>query len=646
MRKLTLVFLSVITCFVCNAQVEHKVDSLLKKIKVIPDDTNKVKLYYALASQYLNSNLKEAEKFCRKGEALSRKLGYKQGILDYYANYSDVLYINGRFDDHLKLDLEAMEYAKKNADTTQFARTLLNAGNGYLLIEDYQSAVNQYEKAKDILLKNNNHKYDGKIYDVLQLLYYRMHQYRKGVSNGLLAVDILAKSKNKVWLEESLSNLGLNYIELKLYDSARYHLNKAMVLANASGNKQIQTTTALNFALIALRSQQVDSIKPYVTKALNLSKANNWHEQEGLAQYGLAYYYLQKKNYVNAKLYADSALRLTQQYNIPYLNQKLYPLLSSLFYAKQEPKQGYFYYNRSELLNDSLLNTAITKQTILTEKKFETSRKETQIKLQQAQLKQKNTLNYILIGSLLALFIISVLIYRNYKHRQKLQQVKIDELETEKQLTATEAVLKGEEQERTRLAKDLHDGLGGMLSGIKFSLNNMKENLIMTPDNVNAFERSIDMLDSSIKEMRRVAHNMMPEILVKYGLDTALKEYCTEMDHSGVLHVNYQSVGMHQTEIPQTTSIAIYRIIQELLNNAIKHANAKNVLIQLHQADQEKLVAVTVEDDGRGFDTDQLQQANGMGWLNIRNRVEFLKGKIDLQSAPGKGTSIMIEINI
>ncbi|QNR86410.1 sensor histidine kinase [Pedobacter riviphilus] len=646
MRKLTLVFFSVITCFVCSAQVEHKVDSLLKKIKVIPDDTNKVKLYYALADQYLNLNLKESEKFCHIARALSRKLNYKQGILDYYANYSNVLYINGRFDDCLKLDLEAMEYAKKNADATQFARTMLNVGIGYTLIEDYQSAVNHYEKAKDILIKNNNHKYDGKIYDVLQLLYYRMHQYRKGVNNGLLAVNILAKSKNKVWLQESLSNLGLNYIELKLYDSARYHLNKAMVLANASGNKQIQTTTALNFALIALRSQQIDSIKPYVTKALRLSKANNWHEQEGLAQYGLAYYYLQKKNYINAKLYADSALRLTQQYNIPYLNQKLYPLLSSLFYAKQEPKQGYFYYHKAEMLNDSLLNATITKHTILTEKKFETSRKEAQIKLQQTQLRQKNNLIYSLYAGAIALLAISLLSYRNYKHRRKLQQAKIDELETAQQLTATEAVLKGEEQERTRLAKDLHDGLGGMLSGIKFSLNNVKENLIMTPDNLHAFERSIDMLDSSIKEMRRVAHNMMPEILVKYGLDTALKEFCAEVDHSSVLHVNYQSVGMHQTDISQTTSITIYRIVQELLNNAMKHAHAKNVLVQLHQSDQDKLLVVTVEDDGNGFDTELLKQSAGMGWLNIQNRIEFLKGKVDLRSGLGKGTSIMIEINI
>lgn len=245
-----------------------------------------------------------------------------------------------------------------------------------------------------------------------------------------------------------------------------------------------------------------------------------------------------------------------------------------------------------------------------------------------------------------ALLLISLLGYRNYKIRQRLQLIKIDELEREQQLTATEAVLKGEEQERTRLAKDLHDGLGGMLSGIKFSLNNIKGNLIMTPDNAQAFERSIDMLDSSIKEMRRVAHNMMPEVLVRYDLDTALQEFCYEIDSSGVVHINYHSMGLNDTEIEQTTALTIYRIVQELVNNAIKHAAATNVLVQAQYSKSENFIAVTVEDDGKGFDISTLKNVNGIGWNNIQNRVDFLKGKIDIKSSAGKGTSVLIEIKI
>src|SRR5690606_25407219 len=113
----------------------------------------------------------------------------------------------------------------------------------------------------------------------------------------------------------------------------------------------------------------------------------------------------------------------------------------------------------------------------------------------------------------------------------------------------------GEEQERTRLAQDLHDGLGGMLSGIKYSFNTIKGNVVMTKENQQAFERSMDMLDSSIHEMRRVAHNMMPEVLLKFGLDTALKDFCNDISKTGVLQISYQSLGMKDVQPSQTTAI-------------------------------------------------------------------------------------------
>jgi two-component system NarL family sensor kinase len=290
--------------------------------------------------------------------------------------------------------------------------------------------------------------------------------------------------------------------------------------------------------------------------------------------------------------------------------------------------------------------SAVVRESFEREARYQTAEKEATIRLQQARLKQTNTLNYILAGAAAALLAIASLGYRNYRHRQKLQQARIDELETEKQLAATEAILKGEEQERTRLAKDLHDGLGGMLSGIKYSFQNMKENLILTPENAQAFERSIDLLDSSIREMRRVAHNMMPEMLVKYGLNVALKEFCNEIDRSSAIRTTYQSIGMDDTVVEQTKAVAVYRIVQELVNNAIKHAAATHVLVQVHASEPDNLLTVTVEDDGKGFDTGLLRRAEGIGWSNIRNRVDFLKGKIDVHSAPDKGTSVLMEVTL
>ncbi|MFT3822887.1 MAG: sensor histidine kinase [Chitinophagaceae bacterium] len=644
-KPLLLLLLALASCL-CHAQDLKSRDSLLQLIKVAKEDSVKVNLYMALGNQYAPIDLKTAVEHYRQAGDLSKRIGYSTGISRYYAYYSNILSRQGLFDSALVADLEAVEWARKLHDSLSLGKAMFNTGIAYWALDEQENAVKYIEISRDIFARIGNTQFEGNTDDVLQSLARVMHQYRKGVEYGLRAVEKLEKYDLKGTLSYTYNNLGLNYIELKMYDSAKYYLKKSMNGVNVDADATVEVLGNMNLGYIAFLQDDFEGMKPYVEKALALAQKNEMHEYEGLCLWGVANYYLHKKEYAVAKMYADSVLNIAHRYNIKSVRLKVLPILSSIAYAMQDVKKGLYYVNQYQALNDSVLNESVTKTTIQVEKKYETGKKEDKIKLQQQQLRQQSILNYCLIAGATALLVISLMGYRNYRNRQKLQQVRIDELETEKKLTATEAVLKGEEQERTRLAKDLHDGLGGMLSGIKFSLNNMKANMVMTPDNAQAFERSIDMLDSSISEMRRVAHNMMPEVLVRYGLDMALKEFCHDIDRSGVIHVNYLAIGMNDMSFEQTTAVTIYRIVQELVNNTIKHAAAKNIFVQVHASGPEKLLAITVEDDGKGFDTSLLENARGIGWANIKNRVEFLKGTLDIQSEPGKGTSVMIEIGI
>ncbi len=153
----------------------------------------------------------------------------------------------------------------------------------------------------------------------------------------------------------------------------------------------------------------------------------------------------------------------------------------------------------------------------------------------------------------------------------------------------------------------------------------------------------MDMLDSSIREMRRVAHNMMTEALIRFGLDTALNDFCNDINHSGALMIKYQSIGLEGVSIDQTTAITLYRIVQELINNTMKHSGATSAIVQLSKSNGQ--LSVTVEDNGKGFDPEILEYAKGIGWSNIKSRVDYLKGSIDLQTKPGNGTSVHIELN-
>ncbi|MCZ8285142.1 MAG: histidine kinase, partial [Bacteroidia bacterium] len=392
------------------------------------------------------------------------------------------------------------------------------------------------------------------------------------------------------------------------------------------------------------KQNHIPAIKRYAEKGLKLGEELDDHFAIMASKQGLAIYYLYEKKYDIAERYASEALELSGQKQFNESKAIILLTLSNISFAANNIAKGYYYQDESRSISDSIFTESIAKKDAELRVEYETEKKETQIKLQQAQLKQKNTLNSILIGGTAALLVISLLGFRNYKNKQRIQQQRITELETEKKLTATEAIIKGEEQERSRMAKDLHDGLGGMLSGIKHSLSHMKENLIMTPENALAFEHSLTMLDSSISEMRRVAHNMMPESLSKFGLDAAVKDFCHQVSLSGIIRVSYQSIGLAGKDIGQSLSITIYRIVQELLNNSVKHASAKQAMIQI--ALEGTQLTVTVEDDGQGFDVGQLKSATGIGWKNISSRLSYHNGKLDVQSSREKGTSVYIEFTI
>ena len=634
-----------------QAQVLMSRDSLLKLLPSAKDDINTVELYINIGQQYESNEPEIAKQYYRMARDVSQKIDYTLGQIKYITNYTFVLNMQGYYDSSLALNLQSVELSRQIKDSQYLTKTLFNTGTSYRLKEEYGNAVRYYEEGKKLFEKFGNKAMEAQANDILQNMYTGMKQYRKAVSYGKKAIVGLKDINNPGMLGMAYNNLGLNYVYLQQFDSANASFKEALRIAKKIGDQNMEATQYLNMGDVLLQQSEFNAIKPYMDKALAISKKLKLYESETIALKGLSFYFQYNKNYPLAQDYADSALSLANRFDFRNERQKLFTHLSNLAYSMQDMELGEYYAKQNSLLEDSILNETIQKGTLELEKKYESKKKETHInqleavkKVQQLSIKQKNSLNYILIGAAATLLAITLLSYRNYKQKQKLQQQRINELETEKQLTATSAVLKGEEQERTRLAKDLHDGLGGMLSGIKYSLNTMKGNLIMTPDNVQAFERSMDMLDSSIKEMRRVAHNMMPEALVKFGLDTALEDFCNDINQSGAVQVDYQSIGMANVIVDQTTAITIYRIVQELLNNTLKHAAAKTAIVQLTKSDGH--LSVTVEDDGKGFDTSILDQSKGIGWINIQNRVEFLQGKLDVQSEIEKGTSVHIEISV
>ena len=647
MRKYLALLFFVVSYFYSSAQGDRVIDSMLQVLKTTKEDTNKVILLLNIGEQYERVAPETSKQYYHQSLQLSQKIGYKPGEIKFASYYTAVLNMQGRFDSSLLLNKKALVLAKQMKEELSIAKTTINTANSFHMISKEDSAIYYYMQALPILDKLGNKRMLGIAYSNLQNIYTELTQYQKAIEYGKKGLEIFDNEvEDPLNQSYCLTNLGIVYSSLKRLDSAEIYFTEALQISRHISDQYAESAILLDLGDIHYKLGRLEEARKTFDKAYLIAKEMDLAETQAIALKGIAMYNLEKKNFPLARMYADSALIIALKNDRRKQTLKLYNLLADISYASQDFRAAHQFEEKEDALRDSINADNLLELSTEFETKYETEKKEIKILLQQNQLKQKSTFIYFLSAGVIAMLIISLLIYRNYRNRQKLQQAKIEELETEKQLTATEAVLKGEEQERTRLAKDLHDGLGGMLSGIKFSLSNMKENLIMTPGNAQAFERSIDMLDSSIREMRRVAHSMMPEVLMKYGLDTAVKEYCNEIGRSGVLRINYQSVGMTGVNPEQITAVTVYRIVQELVNNSIKHAAAKNVLVQLHFSPKEKQLAITVEDDGKGFDTTLLKQSTGIGWSNIQNRVEFLKGKLDVNSSIGKGTSVLIEINV
>ncbi|MFT3822545.1 MAG: sensor histidine kinase [Chitinophagaceae bacterium] len=627
-----------------NAQGTSMKDSLLKVLATSKEDTSKVYTLLRLARVVQNDSLPLAHQYCKDAYTLSEKIDYKNGrflsILRQTALYRAAGDVNAVYENNKRF----LALAEKYKDTVNLAIGYLNIGESYNDLGDNEKAIEYCLKGLAVVEKSGRDNLKQDSYDMLQRIYATRTEYAKAIEYGKRSVAIAREMKDERRIASALYNLAYNYNNNKEYDNAVNTAKEVIAVSQSIHDERIEAYGQSMLSDVNIRLKKSAEALPYSQKALELARRSGDRNMEATALGGVSLCYLLQKQYNEAESSALQALKINIENNDLDNQANIKKILADVYYAKNEPAKAYNYEREVEDFQNDYNKSVLSKQSSELEKKYETEKKEAQIQLQQSVIRQKNTLNFLLGGAALSAIIIGLMSYRNYRNKQKIQQQQIVELQTEKQLMATEAVLKGEERERTRLAKDLHDGLGGMLSGIKYSLNTMKGNLVMTPENSQAFERSMDMLDGSIKEMRRVAHNMMPEVLIKYGLDTALKDFCNDINQSGVLKVNYLSNGLKDASIDQTTAITIYRIVQELLSNTIRHASATSAIVQVDKA--EEAITLTVEDDGKGFDALVLTQSKGIGWSNIQSRIDFLRGKLDVQSAPGKGTSVLIEFKV
>jgi signal transduction histidine kinase len=600
---------------------------------------------------------KQVKSYCDEAMTISKQLHYKEGIAKCYlfngnffrssgdkptahAYFDSLISISRDAKDSTLLELRAQAYRWK--------------GMIYYMEEDY------YEALPDFFEALKYYDYDiGYVtvymYTNIANIYTKLNNLDQAIYYATKNVAISEKGFPPIYKVQAYLGLVDIYLAKKELKLATAYLDKVKPYMPDSIETTMNFSYYENRGRVFFLEQKFDSSYYYYKVAYRYATISNHEDYVNTALYYLSSNALKLGKNADAKKYGEENLAIAQRLNTKEGKVGALLNLSDYYHKTGNPGKAFELLQKATDLKDSLLSETNIKQANTLAAVYETSKKQNEIiqlqneKTKQAEeVEQKSMLNKIYISTIMGLLFFGYLAYRTIKSEQKIarqqqeiQNQKITELEKDKQLLRIDAMLKGQEEERSRIAKDLHDGLGGMLSGIKFSFVNMKDHLLLSNDNAENFDRSIDMLDNTISELRKVAHNLMPETLLRFGLEESLKDFCHSTETSTGIKVVYQQLG-EDRKLSTRAEIALYRIVQELVNNALKHADAKQIIVQLTK--NHVKASVTVEDDGNGFDTSILDSKKGAGFNNIKYRVNYFKGALDINSQPGNGTSVNIEL--
>lgn len=442
------------------------------------------------------------------------------------------------------------------------------------------------------------------------------------------------------------SSKGIFFGNRKQYDSASYYLNIALQIGrkHLTGNFFEEQNILNALASVYIDANRITEAKTEVEEALKISKERNDLETSVNASFTLGNVYYLLKNYKKAIHILETSLNTAKTAGINLYTSDAYHILADSYSATGNYKKALENQQAYTIIRDSLLKRDKIEAVNQLEVKNQIAVKNEQITKQQLNLESaehKNRIKNIWIGSItifaLLAVLVSILLYRSNRHKQKLQQQEVKNLHQKMEIDRLQAVLSGEEKERSRLARELHDGIGGLLGSARMQLGQVfKERRIINDKEI---ARATELLEEASAELRKTAHNLMPEILLNEGLIHATALFCERAANGHTLQISFEAIG-ELPPLPAETQLALYRIIQELVHNIIKHANAATALVQIAYLDD--CLGITVEDDGKGIQ-DKSTKTTGMGLTVIKERATAMHGNMHINGGPGKGTSIHLE---
>jgi len=525
-------------------------------------------------------------------------------------------------------------------------------GMAHYVSEEYDTAINYYLEAIRILETKDKGLKLSQVYNNLAGCYKIRNDFENTEKYFVKALEIGLIVDEKSWIASINNNLAVLYMENEFYDKADLMFGDAIEHYKQLNDSIMLGITYMNQGNSRISSTDyTEAINNYY-QAINLVNEKQIPLLHAVSQTGIGIALTKQENYSNALPYLNEGLNISKK--IGHFEQLMesYNALADYYAQTHDFQNAYDLSIESQKLKDSVLTKEQDQNMAEALTKYETEKKEREILEQKTTISEKNQeRNQILFG-LIALGIatvFTVLFFRNKLKFQKtiasqtaaIQHQKITELHQKNKLTALNSMIEGQEAERLRIAKDLHDSLGGLLSTVKAHFGSIQKDCDQLND-IPLTNKTQILIDEACIEVRRISHNMMPHALSISGLEGAIEDMGEQLNEQGFeLTVETSNIPKN---INETKNIMIYRLVQEILSNTRKHAEANSILIQLLGYKNE--VNLIIEDDGKGFNYDDAIAKGGLGLKSINSRVEFLDGKINWDSQSGNGTTVTINIPV
>jgi len=639
-----------------------------------------------------NSKFKDWDRFTiekriektEKHLALVKKSEDYEGIIEAYAYLGNCYYEQFRSNESLNCFINAYEFTEKYNKENISPDITYKLAINYLDIGEYLKA-HEFAIRTDSIERTNKSR-SAETLNLLGNIYEKTGLFVKSLAMHYESLELQKRNNNRIGIANSYHNLAHIQMAGQRYDKASTFYSKALEIYQQLPEKQKDSTSVkISIGKIKLSignyfTSQNDSLNAFkfLQEALVIFKEENSKTNIAQTHFYFGNYHFANQNFEIAEEYYLKSLAINNRSNnkigkvVTKLNlskvyysqgkivetietlKKIITLTSEIGAKRQlaetadllysiyinfpdsvdqiKEYAGLFYktkkYLPNELMQDSIIQMSVHHEV--------TAQKNEEIEIERYK---KNT-QIILLLSLLAIIVITtVFIFyrRNAKQKRRYEQKLAEE-----QLQRFKEIVDAIENERKRIAVDLHDSLGQMLSTTKLYLSGLED--MVEDQNKNdkkLYSDTITLLDESCSELRNISYNIMPGTFIKYGLIVSINELVNIINETNKIEVNFRNVGI-ESRYNENLEISVYRIVQEALNNILKHANANMININLSQ--ENKLLALSIKDNGKGMDNIELYKNKGLGWKSIFSRVQMLNGNINVITGINKGTNINIRI--